>query len=1193
MNNKDIIIQIIDCDYYHEYDDKDEINKYVVRIYGTTKDDKKVIVKVEDFKPYFFVEIPINWKKEHIIIFIDKLKDKVSNENKKSIKRYEIVERNKFWGFTDYKIYKFLKIEFHNYDAFRAYEYALNRDIFCISLWRTPRRYQVFESNIEPILRLMHIKQINLCGWIKIQSGKYNYLDNMSVHEDDINVSIKWNNLEPINDDAIIPLRIASFDIECKSDDGSFPQPERDGDSIIQIGTTFSRYGEDDCYYKHIITLGSCDKIEGVVVESYNDEKDVLLAWTNLIKRMNPDIITGYNIFGFDYKYMEARSKKLGINSKFTQLGRIKDEQSKFVIKNLSSSALGENILHYYAMQGRVQIDLLKVIQRDFKLPSYKLDNVISEFIRGQINDIQMTNTTKIITKGTYGLTIGRYIKIFYNDGLSDSSYKDGKKFKVIGLGKEYIEIKEKLDGDILDKKNKVYWCQAKDDLKPYELFEKQKGSSNDRKIIAEYCIQDCVLCNILVAKLQILTNNIGMANVCHVPLSYIFLRGQGIKIFSLVSKKCSEKNHLIPVLRKKNTEKKDDEEDNGYEGATVLEPNKGFHDEPIPVLDYASLYPRSMIYKNISHECIVLDDKYNNLEKYIYETVTYNNNNGTTTTCIFAKAKDGSKGILPEILTELLDARENTRDKIKTTKDVFMQKILDGLQLAYKLTANSLYGQTGAETSPIYMKSVAASTTATGRIMLESAKKFAERVFPIIVKQICDEKYTEYEKLINELFDTNSCNGIDMFPTHPVNEKEFIDKKNNVKNREEFIEWYYEKINKLLEGKYIEPHCIYGDTDSIFINMGIKDKKTKTKTNDLNNVLNIAINLGILCGKLINLILPNPTNLEYEKTFYPFILLTKKRYVGNMYTFTPDNYYQKSMGIVLKRRDNAPIVKILVGGIVDKMLNDKNNKLSAVNFTREELKKILSGKYQIDKFIVSKTLKNEYANRDSIVHAVLADRMAKRDPGNKPQSSDRIPYVYIQIDKKVKLQGDRVEHPEYILEHNIKIDYLFYITNQIMKPAIQFLELLIEKPQEIFDDYINRELNRRKGQKPISYYIEKNNDTTNDTTNEIDNIYNYKLNNSDNEIDSDNDTNSELELEIINKEEIKPKMIKQNITDLINNTKDTTTSNISINNEYKNVKQFTKSKKIIKKTNKISLNKNIHNDIKKDPKTGLFKLPD
>jgi DNA polymerase elongation subunit (family B) len=175
-------------------------------------------------------------------------------------------------------------------------------------------------------------------------------------------------------------------------------------------------------------------------------------------------------------------------------------------------------------------------------------------------------------------------------------------------------------------------------------------------------------------------------------------------------------------------------------------------------------------------------------------------------------------------------------------------------------------------------------------------------------------------------------------------------------------------------------------------------------------------------------------------------------------------------MGIVLKRRDNAQIVKIVCGGIVDQLLN-KHDPRGAIQFTKETLRKILTNKYPIDKFIITKTLRENYANRTSIAHAVLADRMAERDPGNKPLSNDRIPYVFIVPNRKVTLQGERVETPDYVIQNNLQIDYLYYITNQIMKPAIQFLELVTENPEQIFNRIIMIEKNRLKGARPISSY--------------------------------------------------------------------------------------------------------------------------
>jgi DNA polymerase elongation subunit (family B) len=79
----------------------------------------------------------------------------------------------------------------------------------------------------------------------------------------------------------------------------------------------------------------------------------------------------------------------------------------------------------------------------------------------------------------------------------------------------------------------------------------------------------------------------------------------------------------------------------------------------------------------------------------------------------------------------------------------------------------------------------------------------------------------------------------------------------------------------------------------------------------------------------------------------------------------------------------------------------------------------------------------------------VLADRMAKRDPGNKPAVGSRMPFVYIQTKGKVKLQGDKIESPDYIKTKNLKPDYNFYITNQIMKPLLQLFGLVLEQLPE------------------------------------------------------------------------------------------------------------------------------------------------
>ena len=1185
---KDIIFQVTDWDYY---DDNANVNddgdcssdhNFTIRMYGTTKDThKKIFVKVTNFQPYFYIKLPQEWTTPKIDLYINLLKKKVEQKDTDyvdSLLKHKIVKRHIFHGFTNNAKFKFIKLIFDSYDGFKAYEKALRYPIQNYMLSRKPIKADLFESNILPLLRCVHSRKLETVGWVKIEDGYYiNCSDNPSYN--DINIETNWSHLEPEHIDTTSPLIFAAYDIECYSESGDFPQAKKPNDRVIQIGTSFCRYGEEEPFLNSVITLKKASPVEGLEIESYENEHEVLLAWKKLIHRVNPDFITGYNIFGFDDKYMADRAKLLGCYREFSILGRLRNLECKFTSKELSSSALGSNKLEYFEMNGRVQFDLMKVIQRDHKLTSYKLDNVASEFIKEKIVDVIIKDgSSYIATGGTYGLEIGKYIKIYYNDGLSDNFYQNNAKFKVLDIipeehiinGKKYnlIKIGNILDGEALEfKRYTVYWAQAKDDVGPQDIFRLQKGNADDRATLARYCIQDCILCIKLINKLQIITNNISMANVCHVPLSFIFLRGQGIKIFSLVSKVCKEEGYLIPVIRKpydKNKNKKDiqlnkvvdkndDEEDKGYEGATVFEPNTGIHYDPVAVLDYNSLYPQSMRHRNISRETIVLNSKYDNLPGYRYVNIEYYSKKNKHI-CRYAIPENGKKGILPTILANLLSARSQTKKDMAKENDPFKKNVLNGKQLALKVTANSLYGQCGASTSQIYMKELAASTTATGREMLNAARIYIEVILRDLVISIKDnnkERYLEqinllFEKKVDEMIgkqnikelkkiklgeDIPRYKYLDIFKDNPdpIDDSKFTDgyidedvvddrilfgnKENNkikYTNKNEFIEWFYKIMDKILEGYVINPIVMYGDTDSVFIKFQLADEKTGEILKN-HFALKMSILIGIFCSKLLHKILPDPHNMVYEKTMWPFIILCKKKYVGNLYEENPNKFYQNNMGIVLKRRDNAPIVKIMVGGIVKSILNDKDTN-KAIAFTKKTLSKILRGEFPAEKFVMSKTLKGPgltteerklemikpkedryYSDRSSIAHAVLADRIADRDPGNKPASNDRIQYCYIVPNKKVKLQGERIDTPEYIAKNNVPIDYLFYITNQLLNPSIDFLEHIILNSKKIFEYYIKKELNKREGKYSLDYYL-KNKELDKDIYDIIESSYNLEL---------------------------------------------------------------------------------------------------
>ena len=756
----------------------------------------------------------------------------------------------------------------------------------------------------------------------------------------------------------------------------------------------------------------------------FNNECDLLMAWRDKINEEDPDIFSGYNIYNFDMPYLYERAEELGIIDKFRMLGRINDVPSKLTIKT------GKINSKFVDMPGRIPLDLFTIVKRDYNLVSYTLDYVSSNFIRGTVKKI---NKNIITTNCVNAIEVDNYIKIIINNGYDDDFYNDGEKFKIINITKDTIEIDKDIYLDI-EKHKKYYWCLGKDDIAPKDIFRLQNESDEGRYLIAKYCLMDVLLCVELLNLLQILSKSMAMANVCSIPLSWIFTRGEGIKALSLVSKKCRERHYLIPTLYK-------DEDDSGYEGAVVLKPYPNIYlKEPVAVLDYTSLYPSSIISKNISHETCCTKKKWKHDEgkfnisslgkDLMVSDIKYDKKvNGVKkgqTTIRFVQYNENdknTKGIIPDILDDLLSARKRSRLKkkyktivlkngtkliglvkdtdgpieitgkttdivsrseivtIEDTYSEFEKEVLEGQQLAYKLSANSIYGQMGAKTSPIYFKGGAAATTATGREQLHIAKSYVENP-------------QNYPQLLN--------NG------------DIIYLKNKV---------------------------VYGDTDSVFVIYDCRDTDGSILVN--RDALKKTIDLAVQSEKGIQKYLSKPQFLEYEKTFWPYILIAKKKYVGDKFEFDLDYCKRTAMGIVLKRRDNAPILKIIYSGIVEIIMKEQDIS-KAIDHTQRCFRDFINGKYSIDKLIITKKLNSFYKNPNSIAHKVLADRIADRDPGNAPQNGDRIAFIYIKNDKAV-LQGDKIETPEFIRDNNLEPDYSHYIKNQLQKPISQIFALVIE----------------------------------------------------------------------------------------------------------------------------------------------------
>jgi len=996
------------CDWIEH----DQYAKYVIDVYGKTSEGETAMLQIRGYKPYFYIEDHPNARK--ILAGAT-----LTPQNKQDV----------FGGFNFYKTTKVLKVEVGS-----------KKEFVELSKIAKASELKVYEANLPPLLRFYHDREISPASPVSfVSSGK--------IKSDDINGwYVEAINIKSSSPGKEVPLLVAAYDIECTSRSGQFPMPRKSweyvtkkiqkdletapedesmttifqrrlaleglhrevkltpfltknadhiennnweavgkdleklvggdiGDPVIQIGITL-RWSNDmmKTYRRKVFVWGSVTPSDDptVTFEGYETEAEMIEAFEQFVKEEEPDIICGYNTYGFDDKFIVERAK---INGLTLNLGR-GSIWGDTLQKKTFELASGKYEVQYMKTPGRLTIDLLLNMRREHNLDSYTLDNVASTFLRDKVVSLE---GKKINTKTTRGLYVGNYVR-FDIVGNTLNPYREGQKFLVTEITPKSFTIREEgLFEDLSEEDRKcLEWSFTKDDLHHLELFKMHEGTAADRAVIAKYCIQDCDLVLTLMAKLDTLTNARGMADVCFVPLQFLFLRGQGIKIYSRVAYEASKRNQII-------LDQESEMGDTKYEGAIVLPPHIGMYlDTPVAVLDFNSLYPSSMIGENLSPDTLVAVktyDKSGNLEKTEgmkekvpgSHQITYDIKDGPDIgkkhVCIYAQPTEDnplSKGLIPMALEIMLKKRKEARKKMEDPAlDDAQKSVFNGLQLAYKVVANSIYGQLGSRTSPIRKICVAACTTAVGRRSLLFAKETVETEFGATV--------------------------------------------------------------------------VYGDTDSIFVKFPTKDLST-------------AIKQGQEAATMITSRCPHKAFvIGYEKTFYPFILFCRKRYVGMKYEEDPTKCKRASMGIVLKRRDNAPIVKDVYGGALDILLLQKDVK-KAVKFVKSMLLDVIQSKLALDKFVVTKQLRDDYAamkenytGRATLpAHRVLADRMTARDPGNAPSVGERLKYVHIQSDKK--LQGERIEHVDYVKEKKLKLDSQFYITNQIQNPVAQLFALCISE---------------------------------------------------------------------------------------------------------------------------------------------------
>lgn len=350
---------------------RDEDEDHLISIFGKTEDGKSVCVTTT-FEPYFYIKLPdIKYARE----IYAHIKDTCTG--------YTVVESKDIWGFQNNQKFLFMRITFSNLKKRRTTDYFLKKPL---NLSSGPFPLKVYESNLDPMLRMMHRTGIQSTGWL--DTGSECVRSNLAHVNIDLFCN-NWETLTPVKRDDVAPFVVASFDIESNSSTGKFPDADIDGDACFQIALTLCRLGSDEPYDKTCLCFKKTDpNLEGSTIISYDTEREMLEAFRDYIIKQDIDIMTGWNIFGFDLEYIYKRAAKVRCSHSFYNLGKLKNVDSEMVYKRLSSSALGDNMLKLLPMTGRFIFDLFHEVKKGYKLDSYKLDNVSKLYLGDQKIDM-------------------------------------------------------------------------------------------------------------------------------------------------------------------------------------------------------------------------------------------------------------------------------------------------------------------------------------------------------------------------------------------------------------------------------------------------------------------------------------------------------------------------------------------------------------------------------------------------------------------------------------------------------------------------------------------------------------------------------------------------------------------------------------------------------------------------------------
>jgi len=407
--------------------DEKEEDVTSIRVYGLNESNENICVRINNFTPFVYLELPENipWTASKAQMICNKL-DNLLGDKKPLVKRLMYKKRLYYAHINPNgkrKTFPYLFLSFSHHSDIRNMSYKIRKPINVIGVGII--KLKMHEQDASPILQFTSYRNISTAGWCDF-AGKKVHPDEQKTlchHE----YKVKWKNFKPNKKNTVASPLIMGFDIEVNSTNPSaMPKAEKPGDKVFQVSCVLFRHGDDEKNMeKYLLTLGEPDPKttgEDVEIYMYETEHDLLIGYTEFIQEKNPNVIVGYNILNFDIPYMIDRAKMNYCIDSFDQQGFVKYSHAVEKTIKWSSSAYGNQTFQFLDAEGRLYVDLLPLVKRDYKMDNYKLKTISTHFLGATKDPLSVKGIFKCYRIG-----------IKHNDGVYSKQAK-----KAMGIVGKY-----------------------------------------------------------------------------------------------------------------------------------------------------------------------------------------------------------------------------------------------------------------------------------------------------------------------------------------------------------------------------------------------------------------------------------------------------------------------------------------------------------------------------------------------------------------------------------------------------------------------------------------------------------------------------------------------------------------------------------------------------------------------------------